>query len=151
MVNKLKLGLAIIFVIIGVIGICIYFPKNTGLGTRYQLITINSGTFDLDVKVIITDDTAFALKYVKENLDSTIISEAFDSRATTFTTIDGKSPIIWIPYNANISVINHELLHATIDIMHWAGVPLNDTTEEVYAYEMQYLSEGFYNQINKIK
>jgi hypothetical protein len=121
------------------------------LTTRYKVVTLNSGTFDIGVKIIVTDDTAFALRYVRENLDSTASSQEFDARAVTFGTIDGKSPIIWMPYNTPIEVSNHELLHATINIMHWAGVPLNDTTEEVYAYEMQYLSEEFYNQINKIK
>ena len=145
MVNKLKLA----FLIAGIIGIC--SCKNTGLGVKYRIITISSGTFDLDVNVIVTDDTAFALRYVRENLDSTASLQDFDVRAVTFGTIDGKPPIIWMPYNTPISVINHELLHATFNIMHWANVPFNDTTEEVYAYEMQYLSEEFYNQINKIK
>lgn len=124
---------------------------DSGLGVKYRIITISSGTFDLDVNVIVTDDTAFALRYVRENLDSTASLQDFDARAVTFGTIDGKPPIIWMPYNTPISVINHELLHATFNIMHWANVPFNDTTEEVYAYEMQYLSEEFYNQINKIK
>ena len=110
---------------------------------------IEGGQFDLDVKVIITRDTAYALKYVRYNLDSTVKSKDFDSRATTFTSVDGKGPIIWMPDANDISIINHELLHATIDIMNWAGVPLCDNTEEVYAYELQYLSKRFYDHINK--
>lgn len=110
---------------------------------------IEGGQFDLDVKVIITRDTAYALKYVKDNLDTTAKSEDFNSRATTFTSIDGKSPIIWMPNTSDISIINHELLHATIDIMNWANVPLSENTEEVYAYELQYLSKRFYDHINK--
>jgi len=89
------------------------------------------------------------LKYVREHLDSSAKSEDFDSRATTFTSIDGKSPIIWMPNTNDVSVVNHELLHATISIMNWAGVPLSDDTEEVYAYELQYLSKHFYDHINK--
>jgi hypothetical protein len=110
---------------------------------------IPGGQFDMDVKVIITEDTAYALKYVKENLDSTAKSEDFNSRGTTFTSIGGKSPIIWMPNTNDISIINHELLHVTINIMAWAGVPLTEDTEEVYAYELQYLSKHFYDHINK--
>lgn len=141
----------IIFGVLGGIFIIYITQVHPEITTKYKIVTLNSGTFDIGVKVIVTNDTAFALRYVRENLDSTASLQEFDARAVTFGTIDGKSPIIWMPYNTPIEVSNHELLHATINIMHWAGVPLNDTTEEVYAYEMQYLSEEFYKQINKIK
>ena len=121
------------------------------LTARYNVITLSGSTFDLDVKVLITDDIDFAVKYVKENLDSTVKSEDFDARAVTFGTIDGKSPIIWLPHETTVDVINHELLHATVSIMNWAGVPLTDSTEEVYAYELQYLSNQFYKQIKPTK
>lgn len=119
--------------------------------TKYQVITLEGDTFDLDVKVLITDDTAFAAEYVRNNLDSTVKSDDFDARGVTFGTINGKSPIIWLPNTDDISVINHELLHATINVLHWADVPLNNDTEEVYTYEMQHLTNEFYKQINKTK
>jgi len=121
--------------------------KNPDLTTRYQVITLEGDTFDLDVKVLITEDVAFATKYVQENLDSTIKYEDFDARGVTFGTVNGKSPIIWLPDTNDLSIINHELLHATINIMHWADVPLNNDTEEVYTYEMQHLSNEFFKQI----
>jgi len=121
--------------------------------TRYQVITLVGDTFDLDVTVLITEDTAFAAKYVRENLDSTAKSEDLDARGVTFGTIDGKSPIIWLPNTDDVSIINHELLHATINfnVLNWANVPLNNDTEEVYTYEMQHLTDEFYKQINKTK
>ena len=118
------------------------------IDTKYQIVTLPPSTFDMEVKVLITDDTAFARSYVMENLDSTVRTEDFDCRAATFGTIDGKPPIIWFPYHAPVAIINHELFHATLSIMHWAEVPLSDETEEVYAYELQYLSEQLDNQIN---
>ena len=111
--------------------------------------TIPGGQFDIDVKVIITEDTSYALKYVRENLNPTAKSEDFNSRATTFVSIGGKSPIIWMPNTDDIPVINHELLHVTFDIMAWSGVPFTEDTEEVYAYQLQYLSKHFYDHINK--
>jgi len=117
--------------------------------TKYQVITLEGDTFDLDVKVLITEDTAFAAEYVRNNLDSTVKSDDFDARGVTFGTIDGKSPIIWLPNTNDISVINHELLHATINVMHWADICLNNDTEEVYTYEMQHLSNEFFKQIKQ--
>ena len=35
--------------------------------------------------------------------------------------------------------------------MYWAGMELNSETEEAFAYELQYLTNQFYNQINKIQ
>jgi hypothetical protein len=113
------------------------------------MLTLSGGVFDLDVTVIITKDTDIALQYVQEHLDSTATLEDFNSRATTFPTQDGKSPIIWLPDTDDTSVINHELMHASIDIMRWTGMKLNDETEEAYAYEMQYLTKLFYEELNK--
>ena len=121
------------------------------LTTRYQVYTLGGDTFDLDVKVLITEDTAWAVKYVRQNLDSTVKSSDFDGRGATFGSIDGKSPIIWLPTTDDASIVNHELIHATINVMQWAGIVLNDSTEEVYGYEMQHLTKEFYNQITKIK
>lgn len=125
--------------------------KNPEITTRYKVITLSGNTFDMDVTVLITDDTAFATRYVKGHLDTTATAQDFDARAVTFTILNGRSPIIWIPNNTPIEIVNHELLHATISIMNWAGVPLNNSTEEVYAYELQHLSNEFYNQIKPIK
>ena len=144
----------LIFVGIGTIAallVIMTVDKNPDITTRYQVITLEGDTFDLDVKVLITEDTAFAAKYVRENLDSTAKSDDLNARGVTFGTIDGKSPIILLPNTDDVSVINHELLHATINIMNWADVSLNDDTEEVYTYEMQHLTNEFYKQIKPIK
>jgi hypothetical protein len=149
MVSKLKTILVILAIIIGFIGVCKYLPKE--ITTRYQVITLNGSTFDMDVTVLITDDTAFAAKYVKENLDSTVVSNDFDARGVTFDIKDGKPPIIWMSTDFTDAVASHELLHATIDIMHWANVPLTNDTEETYAYELQYLTNELYKQIKPNK
>ena len=149
----IKTILATLAVVIGGIGMYVYWPTNAdiGLTTRYQVITLEGDTFDLNVTVLITEDTAFAAKYIRENLDSTATSNDLDARGVTYGTIDGKSPIVWIPNINDVSVVNHELLHATINILNWANVPLNNDTEEVYTYEMQHLTNEFYKQINKTK
>ena len=128
----------------------LYFvmSSNTNITTKYEVITLTGDTFDMDVKVLITDDTAFAAKYVRDNLDSAVTGADFDCRGVTFPIKDGKSPIIWLPYKSPVAIINHELFHATVEIMTWASVPFNVATEEVYAYELQHLSQQLDNQIN---
>ena len=131
----------------------LYFvmSSNTNITTKYEVITLTGDTFDMDVKVLITDDTAFAAKYVRDNLDSAVTGADFDCRGVTFPIKDGKSPIIWLPYKSPVAIINHELFHATVEVMTWASVPFNVATEEVYAYELQHLSQQLDNQINITK
>jgi len=135
--------------IFGILKVADIIPSE--LTTKYELITLSGDTFDMDVKVLITDDTAFAAKYVRENLDSAVTGADFDCRGITFPIRDGKSPIIWLPYKSPVAIINHELFHATVEVMTWASVPFNVATEEVYAYELQHLSQQLDNQINIIK
>ncbi len=119
--------------------------------TKYQVITLKGSTFDMDVTVLITEDVAFATKYVKENLDSTATAADFNARAVTFPIVDGKSPIIWMSSVEDQGVIAHELFHTTLNIMYWAGMELNSETEEAFAYEIQFLTNSFYNQIKPNK
>ena len=140
----------LVFTIVVSILINMCNEDDSGLTTRYQVIPLSGGTFDLDVTVLVTEDTAFALNYVKKHLDSTASSDNFDSRGTTFTSINGGTTIVWLPNTEDTSIVMHELLHATIDIMRRVGIPLNDDTEEAYTYELQYLTNQFYKQ-NQIK
>ena len=133
-------------VIFGIIKLSGNLPDD--LTTQYQIITLKGDTFDLDVKVLITEDVAFATKFVKENLDSTVTSIDFNARAVSFPTIDGKSPIIWMSTSYDKGVVAHEIFHTALNILYWAGMELNSETEEAFAYEVQYLTNSFYNQIN---
>lgn len=118
---------------------------------KYEVITLKGSTFDMDVTVLRTEDTSFALKYVRENLDSTVTAADFNARAVSFPIVDGKSPIIWIGSFEDQGVIAHELFHTTLNIMYWTGMELNSETEEAFAYEVQYLTNSLYNQIKPNK
>jgi hypothetical protein len=117
----------------------------------YRVYRIPAGTFDLDVDIIVTEDTAFAAKYIITNFDSSIKTPDLDARAVTFGTANGKPPIIWFSDIEDTAIVQHELLHVTIDMMKWAGIELNDQTEEVYTYQLQYLTKQFYKQVNQKK
>lgn len=124
-------------------------PSKGSFG-NFRIIHIEGSTFDMPVEVIITECKSKALQYVKENNDSTAKIEDFEARGLTFPINDGKPPIIWIPHMdgspEDISILNHELLHANFSILSWAGVYLSDSTEEVYAYNYQFLTKQFYVQ-----
>ena len=131
--------------------VLLLLKNNPDLTTKYKVITLKGDTFDIDVTVLITEDVAFAAKYVKENLDSTVKFEDFDARAVSFATVDGKPPIIWMATSEDKGVVAHEIFHTALNVMYWTGMELNSETEEAFAYEVQHLTNSFYNQINKIQ
>lgn len=147
----LKYLIAFMLGFIGIIFAAYIVQTNPDITTRYKVITLPGDTFDLDVKVLVTEDVAFATKYVRENLDSTVTSADFDARAVSFPTIDGKPPIIWMASTEDQGVIAHEIFHTALNIMYWTGMELNSETEEAFAYEVQHLTNSFYNQINIIQ
>lgn len=153
MVNKILqiLGIGMIWVIICAMIVALINEKNPEIFAKYQVITLKGSTFDMDVTVLITEDVAFATKYVKENLDSTATAADFNARAVTFPIVDGKSPIIWMSSIEDQGVIAHELFHTMLNIMYWTGMELNSETEEAFAYEIQFLTNSFYNQIKPNK
>ena len=137
--------------LVAMIATSIWVADGKAEQTHHKIYTIPAGTFDLDVQIIVTEDTAFAAKYITTNFDSSLKSPNLDARAVTFGTADGKPPIIWFSDIEDSAVVQHELLHVTIDMMKWAGIELNDETEEVYTYQLQYLTKQFYKQVNQNK
>jgi hypothetical protein len=110
---------------------------------------ITGGTFDLDAYVIITDDTAYAASYATQVLGETYTNEDFKARGLTLSDELGTTFVIWLPINSveDTSIVHHELLHLTYSMLHAVGIELSPETEEVYTYQLQYLSKQFYNQI----
>jgi hypothetical protein len=148
---RLAEGIIIGVSLVAMIATSIWVADEKAPQTNYKVYTIPAGTFDLDVQIIVTEDTAFAAKYIAKNFDSTIKAPDLDARAVTFGTADGKPPIVWFSDIEDSAVVQHELLHVTIDMMKWAGIELNNQTEEVYTYQLQYLTKQFYKQVNQTK
>ena len=143
--------LAILTVFMLMIGIYSACTNNQGILAQSKIVYITGSTFDLDVIVLVTEDTAYAAQYVRENLDPTVTSKDFDARAVTFGPQEGKPIIIWLSDAEDKGVVAHEFFHATLYKMYWAGMELHSETEEAFAYELQYLTNQFYNQVNKIQ
>jgi len=147
----LKYAITFMLGIIAMIFIAYMIQTHPQITTQSKIVFISGSTFDMDVTVIVTEDTAYAAQYVRDNLDSTVTSKDFDARAVTFGPVEGKPIIIWLSDAEDKGVVAHELLHAMLYKLHWAGMELTSETEEAFAYELQYLTNQFYNQINKIQ
>jgi hypothetical protein len=80
-----------------------------------------------------------------------VTGKDFNARAVTFGPVDGTPIIIWLSDAEDQGVVAHEFFHATLYKMYWAGMELHSETEEAFAYELQYLTTQFYNQVNKIQ
>ena len=131
--------------------IILFLQNNPATTARYRTTTLAGSTFDMDVTVLVTEDIDYAVKYVRENLDSTVKAADFNARAVSFPINDGKSPIIWMANTEDKGVIAHEIFHTALNVMYWTGMELNSETEEAFAYEVQHLTNSFYNQVNIIK
>lgn len=51
----------------------------------------------------------------------------------------------------DISVVSHELLHATAQVMRSRGVEFHQSSEEAYAYLLDYLTKQFWVKLNAKK
>ena len=147
----LKYALAFMIGFVGMIVVAYLVQTNPQITTQSKIVFITGSTFDMDVIVLVTEDTAYAAQYVRENLDSTVTGKDFDARAVTFGPQEGKPIIIWLSDAEDKGVVAHEFFHATLYKMYWAGMELHSETEEAFAYELQYLTTQFYNQVNKIQ
>lgn len=104
---------------------------------------IDGGTFDADIYIIISDDTACVKQFVLDSANMEIAIEDLNARAVTLYTY-GNPIVMWFPEEPSTEILNHELMHVVIFIMQWVGIPLSDETNEVYAFEMQYLTKQYY-------
>jgi hypothetical protein len=131
---------------IGIMIILIYLIIHIPLGKPFKnnsVLRTTGGTYDIEVCFIVTRDTDYVRKYIKDEFNQEV--DNFEVAGFTIPSLEGSPIIIWLPDLTDSSVILHELFHATISIMKWADIPLSDDTEEAYAYEIQYL----YSELNK--
>lgn len=111
------------------------------LNIKSKPLKINGGTFDLDIYVYTGTDTTYLKREIGDITKIEINGCNFEARGLTF--YNYSYPIvIWFPeYPKDNSILNHELLHAVIALMQWANIPLTNETEEIYTYELQYLTK----------
>lgn len=116
-----------------------------------DMFQLNSKPFCSEIDVIITENYSIIIGYSKNNFNMELDSTYLSTLDGLTYMVDDKV-IIWLrkadftPYS--ISVSNHELFHATSFIMNNIGIKLEDTTEEIYAYQLDYLTLQFYEHLD---
>lgn len=109
-------------------------------------IEVNMGMFDYSINVVI-GDYAGLNEYVRfklddEEYDNAEYDKGFQPRGRCMYR-PGFTPIIWIPRKPKTSrehaTVAHESLHAMYHVVRWAGVPTDDSTEEVMTHGMAHI------------
>jgi hypothetical protein len=120
---------------------------------KIDTFTISCGTFPSDVRVLITEDTTFALKYIQRYYSSIEAVNLRNTEAETFCLNGQEPPLIWLKCidEEFTPVIHHELFHAISSILRYSDIQLCDSTDEVYAYELEYLSNQLYEHIKGVR
>ena len=143
--SMVKSKLALLLLLTG----CMSTPRSAA---EYDTFNIDGGAYPVTINVIVTPNTELAAQYVRDNLDSSVTACDFDGAAAlTFDFQEGKPGIIWLESATfdpeDIGIINHELLHATINTMNYSGVSLSSESAEAYTYQLEFYSNQFYKQI----
>jgi len=118
--------------------------------SKNEVFQIEANPYDVNVNIIITQDTAKALAYVKAHTDSSFTIKDFRGvEAVTF--MGYGNPTIWFPSltksTEDISKATHELMHVLYFVTSRAGIVLNDETHEAFAYELDYLTLQLFKNI----
>jgi len=136
------------FIILAVTSMVMFAQKDDVTIDYENSIVLDGGTYDTEVYVIVTRDTQKAFDFVVEHTNHPVEPTDFESSGVTYTDNEGRI-VVWLYSVHDRGVVNHELFHATASIMSWANVPFDESTEESYAYQLQYLTNQFYNKIKQ--
>lgn len=147
MVNKLILLLSFLLLT------CSPADVSTKANTQvFKSFKLDSGIFTTDISVIVSSDYIWVSNTLKEAYNIDMPSkDLIAAEGYTFST--NNSCVIWLdsvtdtPYDK--AKVAHELFHATAYILSYHGVELDLSSEEVFAYELDYLTEQFYNNYGK--
>lgn len=144
----------ILLLMIGALCVSQLLPIKKEKKAKAHVLLGNGGTFDKDIYVVITSDSALSRDLPSDILKAPVEEISSNIAGITYY-IDNRPIVIWLPKIPTTSdeyaTFNHELMHAVHFLMDWAGVPLTISTGEVYAYEMEHLTKQFYEGIEKIK
>ena len=112
---------------------------------KIKEVSIHMGTFDFTVNFIYGDyeeATKYVDKKFEESADHEVHNKGYTARGRTWNK-PSYCPIVWIPRKPSTpreyATLAHEMFHATCVLLHWAGVPLTDASEEVYAHAQAHL------------
>ena len=147
MVNKLILLLSFLLLT------CSPADVSTKANTQaFKSFKLDSGIFTTDISVIVSSDYIWVSNTLKEAYNIDMPSKDLVA-AEGYTFSINNYCIVWLdsvadtPYDK--AKVAHELFHTTAYILSYHGVKLDQSSEEVFAYELDHLTEQFYNNYGK--
>jgi hypothetical protein len=79
---------------------------------------------------------------VKKEFDEDVTSEKKGGKFEVYHKKGYDICVIWLPYKVPMSIIAHECLHAVHYILMKKGLWLTDSSEEAYAYLLQFIMKN---------
>jgi hypothetical protein len=111
---------------------------------------VNMGMFDYTIRFIIGDHKK-AIEMMNWFHNSKGWYDNGDEPKGQCFHIPPYCPVIWLPRIprtiAERATLAHECCHATMRLFHWAGMPIDMSTDEVFAHSVSYLIESFSKQV----
>jgi hypothetical protein len=136
--SYVKQQLAIVAVVLFLGAFFFYYGYKSGKSpTKEEYYTIDAGTFDNNIIVFVTKDTALVRQFSAE----------MDFNSSACTVDEDGVIMVWFPTFPDSALLSHELTHVNEFLLKDVGVPHSDDTDEVYAYEMGYLTKQFYKNV----
>jgi hypothetical protein len=120
------------------------YKPNTKDSLVLNLFVLDVPLYKTYVGIIVSNNIPEVVKFTKEYLQDSTISELDFMDAGLTLTREGYAPIIWIPSFEwsvqDIGVVDHELLHATFYILNYVGIHHGEDSEEAFTYLFENLS-----------
>jgi len=115
---------------------------------------IQADTYPFSVNVFICEDLIKVVDYVNKKQHrkgrDKYNKENFKNYHAVICSHHKHSPVIWMPKKPKsgreLSSLAHEILHAVFEIMDWAGVKYDKSSEEAFAYLHTHLMQQFLNK-----
>ncbi|MBL7766460.1 MAG: hypothetical protein JNJ58_10225 [Chitinophagaceae bacterium] len=117
------------------------------------MFIVNCEVYPFDVLVYFGEDGKPLYKELKKYLSKSEIKNLknLDFKRGKTIMFDKGQTLLWLrkkPISIqDIPVLNHEIFHCTCFILEKVGIPYSETTEEAYAYLIEFLSKKIYNQL----
>lgn len=124
--------------------------KAKKLGLKYYAVDIDM--FDYQVKLVIGDHKKTIELVNTYEGDGNWYDDGHPPRGQMFCTNPQiHTPIIWIPKapetSAEHGTFAHECCHAVVRLFAWGGLPVDGSTDELFAHAVGYLIESFYRKL----
>lgn len=123
---------------------------------RESKTKIKIPVYDSEIQMIVTDDLTKSFVKLCKKLDWLEMLEGntgplMDSACFLYDDDDVGNYYLILPYNADVFVISHEVLHATFIILDHHDVMYDKGNHEAFTYLHGHLVEIVYNKIKSLK